>query len=85
MIKTKVEVEENLLYLHFAQCRLKFNISSSSQPSTDAPDTGDHVGEEEMKDEDGSMYYLPVALGLVTLAGLALVMWGLLHRYVCEM
>ena len=35
-----------------------------------------------MKDEDGSVYYLPVALGLVTLAGLALVMWGLLHRYV---
>ena len=35
-----------------------------------------------MKDEDGSMYYLPVALGLVTLAGLALVIWGLLHRCV---
>ena len=35
-----------------------------------------------MKDEDGSMYYLPVALGLVTLAGLALVVWALLHRCV---
>ena len=42
------------------------------------------MGEEEMKDEDGSVYYLPVALGLVTLAGLALVIWGLLHRYVGE-
>ena len=56
--------------------------SSSPQPSTDAPNTGNHVGEEEMEDEDRSMYYIPVALGLLTLAALVLVMFSLLHRCV---
>lgn len=71
----------------YSNCKLlsafsEVNISSSSQPSTDAPDTGNHVGEEGMEDEDSSMYYIPVALGLLTLAALVLVMFSLLHRCV---
>ena len=50
----------------YSNCKLlsafsEVNISSSPQPSTDTPDTGNHVGEEEMEDEDRSMYYIPVA------------------------
>ena len=71
----------------YSNCKLlsaysEVNISSSPQPSTDAPNTGNHVGEEEMEDEDSSMYYIPVALGLLTLAALVLVMFSLLHRCV---
>lgn len=65
----------------YSNCKLlsafsEVNISSSPQSSTDAPDT------EEMEDEDSSMYYIPVALGLLTLAALVLVMFSLLHRCV---
>ena len=35
-----------------------------------------------MEDEESSMYYIPVALGLLTLAAVVLVMFSLLHRCV---
>ena len=71
----------------YSNCKLlsaysEVNFSPSPQPSTDAPDTGNHVGEEKMEDEESSMYYIPVALGLLTLAAVVLVMFSLLHRCV---
>ena len=71
----------------YSNCKLlsafsEVNISSSPQTSANTPDTENHVGEEEMEDEDRSMYYIPVALGLLTLAALVLVMFSLLHRCV---